>query len=244
MSTIQQCVTRLIETARRLRKIADELNNVELKTQIIDEISSLQDIRDALADSADSNVDLSANMVQKAAEPDFATPDKAKALGENAMNVYTPAENAGTYALTEEEPEVVEETVDETEEETVDETEEESPAANDPEHAAKRAVQAEKAIAELEVILQDAIHTMNSILTPEQKTIKVRETKSGEAAGKSAAEIRNAVYAAMKLTDEQKVHISDSRKQIQQIRASIAEELTWLMDDEQRDKIKSKSGVK
>ena len=51
-------------------------------------------------------------------------------------------------------------------------------------------------------------------------------------------------YAAMKLTDEQKVHISDSRKQIQQIRASIAEELTWLMDDEQRDKIKSKSGVK
>ena len=238
MSTIQQCVTRLIETARRLRKIADELNNVELKTQIIDEISSLQDIRDALADSADSNVDLSANMVQKAAEPDFATPDKAKALGENAMNVYTPAENAGTYALTEEEeePEVVDD--------TVDETEEESPAANDPEHAAKRAVKAEKAIAELEVILQDAIHTMNSILTPEQKTIKVRETKSGEAAGKSAAEIRNAVYAAMKLTDEQKVHISDSRKQIQQIRASIAEELTWLMDDEQRDKIKSKSGVK
>ena len=238
MSTIQQCVTRLIETARRLRKIADELNNVELKTQIIDEISSLQDIRDALADSADSNVDVSANMVQKAAEPDFATPDKAKAIGENAMSVYTPAENAGTYALTEEEeePEVVEE--------TVDETEEESPAANDPEHAAKRTVQAEKAIAELEVILQDAIHTMNSILTPEQKTIKVRETKSGEAAGKSAAEIRNAVYAAMKLTDEQKVHISDSRKQIQQIRASIAEELTWLMDDEQRDKIKSKSGVK
>ena len=238
MSTIQQCVTRLIETARRLRKIADELNNLQLKTQIVDEISSLQDIRDALADSADSNVDLSANMVQKAAEPDFATPGKAKALGEDAMNVYTPAENAGTYALTKEkeEPEVVEE--------TADETEEESPAANDPEHAAKRAAQAEKAIAELEVILQDAIHTMNSILTPEQKTIKIRETKSGEAVGKSAAEIRNAVYAAMKLTDKQKVHISDSRKQIQQIRASIAEELTWLMDDEQRDKIKSKSGVK
>ena len=238
MSTIQQCVTRLIETARRLRKIADELNNVELKTQIIDEISSLQDIRDAVADSADSNVDLSANMVQKAAEPDFATPAKAKALGDNAMNIYTPAENAGTYALNEEqeEPEVVEE--------TVDKTEEESPAANDPEHAAKRAAQAEKAIAELEVILQDAIQTMNSILTPEQKAIKVRETKSGEAAGKSAAEIRNAVYAGMKLTDGQKVHISDSRKQIQQIRASIAEELTWLMDDEQRDKIKSKSGVK
>ena len=85
---------------------------------------------------------------------------------------------------------------------------------------------------------------MNSTLTPEQKKIKVRETKAGEAAGKSAAEIRNAVYAAMKLTDEQKIRISDSRKQIQQIRASIAEELTWLMDDEQRSKIKSKSGVK
>ena len=243
MSSIQQSVTRLIETARQLRKIADELSHVELKAQIVDEISNLQDIRDALADSGDTTVDLPAAAAQKAAEQiatetESTPPEKPKALGDNSMSVYTPAENAGTYALTEEEeePEVIEE--------PVDETEEEPPSVDDPEHAAKRAAQAEKVIAELEVILQDAIHAMNSTLTPEQKKIKVRETKAGEAAGKSAAEIRNAVYAAMKLTDEQKIRISDSRKQIQQIRASIAEELTWLMDDDQRKQIKSKSGVK
>lgn len=243
MSSIQQSVTRLIETARQLRRIADELSNVELKAQIVDEISNLQDIRDTLADSGDTTVDLPAATAQqaddqKSAEPEPA-PEKPKALGDNSMSVYTPAENAGTYALTEEkeEPEVVEEP-------PVDEIEEKPISADNPEQAAKRAAQAEKVIAELEVILQDAIHTMNSTLTPEQKKIKVRETKAGEAAGKSAAEIRNAVFAAMKLTDEQKIRISDSRKQIQQIRASIAEELTWLMDDDQREQIKSKSGVR
>jgi len=240
MSSIQQSVTRLIETARQLRRIADELSNVELKAKIVDEISNLQDIRDALADSGDTTVDLPAAAEQETAEPETdSSPEKSTALGDNSMSVYTPAENAGTYALTEEEEE------SEDVEEPVDEIEEESPATtDDPEHATKRAAQAEKVIAELEVILQDAIQAMNSTLTPEQKKIKVRETKAGEAAGKSAAEIRNAVYAAMKLTDEQKIRISDSRKQIQQIRASIAEELTWLMDDEQRNKIKSKSGVK
>ena len=218
MPSIQQSVTRLIETARQLRRIADELSNVELKAKIVDEISNLQDIRDALADSGDATVDLPAAASQETAEPEpDSTPEKLTALGDNSMSVYTPAKNAGTYALTEEEeePEVVEE--------PVDEIEKESTPTDDPEHAAKRAAQAEKVIAELEVILQDAIHAMNSTLTPEQKKIKVRETKAGEAAGKSAAEIRNAVYAAMKLTDEQKIRISDSRKQIQQLRASIAE---------------------
>lgn len=236
MSSVQQSVTRLIESARQLRKLADELGNIELKAQIVDEISNLQDIREALADSGDTTVDLPAAAAEKAAEPK-APPEKPKVLGDNSMSVYTPAANAGTYALNEEEvePEI---------QDPVDEIEEEPPPTDDPEKAAKRAAQAEKVIAELEVILQDAIHTMNSTLTPEQKKIKVRETKAGEAAGKSAAEIRNSVFAAMKLTDEQKIRISDSRKQIQQLRASIAEELTWLMDDEQRAQVKGNAGIK
>lgn len=236
MSSVHQSVTRLIETARRLRDAADELKNIELKVQIVDEISTLQDIRDALADSGDSKVNLPAATAPDPPETP-ARPEKVKPLGDSSMAVYTPSQNSGTYALSDEERQTHND-------EKVTTAEGQPSAPADPEKAAKRAAQAEQAIAELELILQDAIHLMNDTLTPEQRKIKIRETKAGEAAGKSAAEIRNAVFAAMKLTDEQKIHISDARKQIQQIRASIAEELTWLMDDEQRARVKDKSRLR
>ncbi|MDA0591570.1 MAG: hypothetical protein O3C17_26650 [Planctomycetota bacterium] len=231
MSSIQQSVTRLIESARHLRDAADQLGNADLKAQIVEEISSLKDLREVLAGEGDSTVDLPAG-IAAAAQSSQTALDKPKPLGDNSMSVYTPSKNSGTYALTEEKVEF---------EEAVHETAKKKPPAEDPERKAKRAAEAEKVIAELEPILQDALRSMNDCLTPEQKKIKVRETKAGEAAGKSAAEIRNAVFSAMKLSDEQKIRISDARKQIAQIRTSIAEELTYLKEDQQRAQVEGQS---
>lgn len=231
MSSVQQSVTRLIESARRLRDVAGQLDNAELKAQIVDEISTLQDLREDLVSAGDTTVDLPAAMV---AQPSDVTDEKKSTpLGDNSMSVYTPSKNTGTYSLTEEE-EPVEVVADKSKTAS-------TPPVDDPEKKARRAAEAEKVIAELETILQDAIRSMNDTLTPEQKKIKVRATKAGEAAGKTAGEIRNSVFAAMKLSDEQKIRISDARKQITQLRASIAEEVTFLMDDQQRAQVKGES---
>lgn len=234
MSSIHQSVTRLIESARHLRDAADQLGNAELKAQIVDEISSLQDLREVLAGTGDSTVDIPAGIAAAAQSSQTAQtePNKPKPLGDNSMSVYTPSKNTGTYALTEEKVEV---------KEVIHETAKTKPPAEDPEKKAKRAAEAEKVIAELEMILQDALRSMNDCLSPEQKKIKVRESKAGEAAGNSAAEIRNAVFSAMKLSDEQKIRISDARKQIAQIRESIAEEVSYLMDDRQRAQVEGQS---
>jgi len=232
MSSVHKSITRLIESARRLRDAADQLGNADLKSQIVDEISALQDLREDLAGSGDTTVDLPAG-IAAAAQSSQAAPNKPKALGDNPMNVYTPSNQMGrTYALTEEEEPV---------EEVVDEAAKKKRQADDAEKKAKRAAEAEKVIAELEVILQDAIRSMNDCLSQEQKKIKVRETRAGEAAGKSAAEIRNTVLSAMKLSDDQKIKISDARKQVAQIRASIAAEVTYLMDDQQRAQVEGQS---
>jgi hypothetical protein len=232
MSSVHKSITRLIESARRLRDAADQLGNAELKSQIVDEISTLQDLREDLVGAGDTTVDLPAG-IAAAAQPLQAAPDKPKALGDNTMNVYTPSDQMGrTYALTEEQEPV---------KEVIDEAAKKKTQADNAEKKAKRAAEAEKVIAELEVILQDAVRSMNDCLSPEQKKIKVRETRAGEAAGKSAAEIRNTVFSAMKLSDDQKIRISDARKQIAQIRTSIAGEVTYLMDDQQRAQVEGQS---
>ena len=52
MSSIHESLSRLVDTARQLRDMAGELGNLELKSTIVDEISTLQEIHDALARSS------------------------------------------------------------------------------------------------------------------------------------------------------------------------------------------------
>jgi len=234
MSSIQESLSRLVETARQLRDIAGELGNLDLKSQIVDEISNLQDIHETLARSGDTSVDLPVTTDPPPPVTNHGT--LPKPLGDDSMSVYTPAENAGTYALSGD----TEASAD-AEPETITASDHTGPPESATDTAAdtsQRATQAEETIAQLEQILQSTIRSMNSVLTVEQKRIKVRETRAAEGTGLTAGELRNRIYAAMMLSDEQKAQIASARKQISELRASIAEELTHLMDDEQRAKVK------
>jgi len=230
MSSIHESLSRLVDAARKLRDLAGELNHLELKSQIVDEISTLQEIHDALARSSDTSVDLPAAPGNP--PPATNTEPSRKPLGDDSMSVYTPAEYTGTYALSED----AEETPAEAADQVVD-GQQTDKAVDSEAKALQRAAQAEKTISELELILQSAIRSMNSVLTVDQKRIKVRETKAAEGTGLSAGELRNRIYAAMMLSDDQRNQIAEARKQISEIRASIAQELTHLMDDEQRAKV-------
>ncbi|MFP6765440.1 MAG: hypothetical protein VB858_17565 [Planctomycetaceae bacterium] len=233
MSSIHESLSRLVDVARRLRDAADVVGNLDLKSQIVDEISVLQDIHDVLAASSDTSIDLPVTPATQTSETTPST--TAKPLGKEAMSVYRPRKYIGTYALSGDDDET--ETTPGDQSEVPDQAPAKEATGDTGAEASDRAAQAEQTIAELEQVLQSAIRSMNSVLTTEQKRIKVRETKAAEGSGLSAAELRNRIYAAMNLTDEQKIQIADGRKQISDIRASISEELTYLMDDEQREKI-------
>lgn len=110
MSSISESIGRLIASARKLRELADELGNVDLKSQIIDEISNLQEIRDELSEEGGSHVlsstDL-ASMVKAAGEVKQEEPTPAPApegssqlkLREERFAVIAPSDDGETYGI-------------------------------------------------------------------------------------------------------------------------------------------------
>ncbi len=258
MSGIGESISRLIEIARRLRDAAGELQNVDLKSQIVDEISALQEIRDQLIGSSDSTVEIpvAAALQAAAAARDrnptgSDRPDKIP-LSESSMAVLKPSENGETYSLSpqeEEEPLLVEEkpVLVEVTEDTVVQAASSSDTAelpipqdspdDDKLSPEERSARAEMRIAELEPLQRVALKKMNDVLSPEQKKIKMKAEKAGKEQNKEGAELKQFVYSAMKLTPEQKTQISTARKELHTIRAAIAKEVEHLMDDDQKKKV-------
>ena len=110
MSSISESIGRLIATARKLRQAADELGNVDLKSQIIDEISTLQEIREELSEEGGSHVlsstDLAA-VVKAAASVKVEEPAAEKApqesgqlmLKEAKFAVIAPSDDGDPYGI-------------------------------------------------------------------------------------------------------------------------------------------------
>ena len=272
MSSISVSIGRLVATARKLRQAADELGNVDLKSQIIDEISTLQEIREELSLEGGSH-DLSrtelAAVVKAAASAkvEEPAPEKAPAesgklmLKEAKFAVIAPSDDGETYGIGADADEETDDADDsskddqetgtrEGEVETVGvaSTVKEKPGSEDkksmaesePERKPKKAkpkltteqrAMAEMRIADLEPLERDAQRRLDTVLTPEQKEIKVQATKAGREAGKSSRDLQLYVHKAMKTTPEQRHQISAARKDLQRVREAIDKERDVLDAD-------------
>lgn len=243
-------ITRLIDIARRLRSIAEELKNVELKSQLVDEISTLQELRDSLG-----NGDTQTIPVVAAAVPAETTPENtpagehghgrhdsgnhhgrpARLLGDSSMKVLEPTGDTDTYSLHIEAPAPPAPVAQTNGAGPASVTKPVQPATPSPEELAR---EAEAKIAELEPLQQSLIRRMNEILTPEQTRARAVATREAKDSGKTGRDAQQHVFDALHLTAEQKVQWAAARKDLQAVREQIAQQVALLMTDDQKQRIK------
>lgn len=252
----------LIDSAKRLRSLADELQSVELKSRIVDEIVRLQELReqafnDAISgngESADSTSDEAKS--EKALLPDDESTKFAR---------LEPSADGETYSLTPEEDQSSTKPDSDVEEEAAaslladeesagtsassSDTELRFSSTSDTEQIPSSDVQlqdlpeekrfavAQARIAELEPLHQAALRKMNDVLTDEQQARKTAATKKHRKAGLKGKELQAAVRNALDLTDEQQQQLSLARREVVHVRQAIAHQVEGLLSKEQLDQI-------
>lgn len=231
MSDVAGSISRLVEIARRLRTAADELGRVEIKSQIVDEISTLQEMRDEVQEDG-ANLDHDAPDA-KEAEVDEASPVTLRE--DTSLGIVEPTGNEETYSLTpeeeQEESRSAEEVVSSDSAGEVDSPGKEQAGPNLDE---RRAV-IEMRIAELKQLEQAATKRMHDVPTVEQRQTKAKAQKAGREAGKSGKELQQYAYGAMHLTPEQRSEIQAARKDVLSLREAIEKERTSLEELEATD---------
>jgi Spy/CpxP family protein refolding chaperone len=90
--------------------------------------------------------------------------------------------------------------------------------------------------------LKEANEKLDGVLTDEQKKARDAAMKAAREAGQRGQEVRDAVNAAMKLTDEQKAKRADIRKTIAALNKEISDKVTGLLTTEQQDVLKKARG--
>ncbi len=88
---------------------------------------------------------------------------------------------------------------------------------------------------EYEPKLKELGEKMQSILTDEQKKARDEAMRAARQAGKRGAEARDAIAAAMKLTDEQKKQMEETRKAMSDLQKEIREKVEGLLTDKQKE---------
>jgi len=233
MASLNESIGRIIEVARRLRDRADELKDVELKSQIVDEISVLLEIRESLsaddtqtiATAPPSPGGMQRTMPHSKHDGGHAAARPTKLAAESAMRIIEPTGDSGTYSLhVDDDPPPVEKSVAAT-----------KPTSTPREPTREEvAAKAEMRIAELEPLQQATLKRQNDILTAEQTRIRVQATKQAKEQGKTGKEAAQFVIDALKLSPEQKTQWIAARKDLQAIREEIAKQVQFLMTDEQQ----------
>lgn len=230
MSDVARSISRLVEIARRLRTAADELGRVELKSQIVDEISTLQEMRDEARADGD-NLDhegVEAERVEVAE-------DSQVELHEDAgLGIVEPTGKEETYSLTPEEENEENGPADEASPGGDAETDAPATPKAGPKFDERRAV-IEMRIADLEQLEQAATKRMNDVPTVEQRHTKAKAQKAGREAGKSGKELQHYAYGAMHLTPEQRSEIQAARKDVLSLREAIEKERASLDELEATD---------
>jgi hypothetical protein len=236
MSDVVACISRLVKSARRLRAAADELGQLDLKSEIVDEITTLQEIREELADDSHLTETEIAVPSAAAAAPAAASPGAdsdsstltVAAMDDAPMGVVKPTGKEETYSLNPEEEAEEVETASASAAPTEDsESDSRSDGPKGPSVDERRAV-IEMRMADLEQLEQDATRRLNDVPSAEQKKIKVKANHAGREAGKAGKELQQFVYGAMKLTHDQKVEIQAVRKDLASLREAIAKEQASL----------------
>lgn len=236
MQELHAGIDRVIKIARSLRDVSGELGKLDLKSQIIDEISTLQELRDDLDELLKSTGDDAAPTDSSGQDTETLSTGDFK-LSDNSMAVIQPSGDTDTYGISptpDPEPEA--------EAAAVDAEADDAAAGADPERE-KRAAKAQARILELEPMHAAAAKRVNQVLTPEQNQIRVKATKAARAAGKTGAEARNYIYGAMKLSDEQKTELATAKKELNSIRSAIASEIEFLLDEEQKKRVAAEAHI-
>ncbi len=88
--------------------------------------------------------------------------------------------------------------------------------------------------------LKEARAKMDGIVTDEQKKARAEAMKAAKEAGKKGKELREAVDAAVQLTDEQKAKMAEVKKAMGPLQREIREKFMALLTPEQKEVIKEK----
>lgn len=225
MSDVARSIVRLIETARCLRAAADELGELELKSRIVDEITTLQEIRDDLSESGSEDGIDDAGRGAREVKSNTDT-ESGVSLSDTALGILQPTGAAETYSLTPESD--VASAMDEAvaTQDAGEEAPETGDQRNEPRKSdvdERRAVM-EMRIADLVQLEQVATRRLHEIPTSEQRMLKARASQAGAQAGKTGKELQHYAVSAMKLSAEQRAEIQAVRKDILSLREAITKE--------------------
>jgi len=88
--------------------------------------------------------------------------------------------------------------------------------------------------------VMEARKKVDSIFTEEQRKARAEAQKAARAAGKTGKEARNAVEAAVKLTEEQKVKFAAARKAAGELQRQVRDKIMVLLTPEQKEVIKER----
>jgi Spy/CpxP family protein refolding chaperone len=240
-------VSGLMKSAKSLRAIAENLGDVELKSQIVDEMLQLQEIREQLTATAPTNGDVAAI----SAPPDREQKDKALSFDDKEKFAqFEPSADGETYGLhadaermgskpgaAVDAPESAVISSAKTDADIPVDAANSSPSPTESQYTnlseEDRFRLAEKNIRELEPLNLAALNKMNEILTDEQKKKKAAATKAGIRANKKGRELQQAVMAAIGLDDDQKERMAAARAELQRIRTAISKQVEGLLTPEQ-----------
>lgn len=231
--SLSEHISDVIKSARELKKIADEMGNIELKSRLLEEIDRLQELREALAESGE----LAAFADPQENPPPLPAPVSEPATDDSAFHVIKPDDKGETYEIHIDGGAADEAVATEAK---PDELPPDKPSTDSQE---ERFRLGEAVLRKLEPQHQRILKQMNDILTDEQKFRKQSLTREGQAAGKSANEIQQAVLTSLELTEKQQQLLAVARKELHDIRAEIARQVDGLLTAEQRRRLQ-KSIVK
>lgn len=223
MPDLLERISALVEVARRLRAAADELGQLDIKSQIVDEISTLQEIRDAVQGAAGEKGP-AGGKDDHDPEPDEAeTPadTPVEILTDAGIGIVEPTGKEETYTLTPEDDGGAEEGVASGGDDAEDKS---SPPKKTGPSLDDRRAQIEMRIADLEQLEQAATKRMNDVPTAEQRQIKAKAQKAGREAGKSGKELQQYALGAMRLSPEQRSELQAARKDVLSLREAIEKE--------------------
>jgi hypothetical protein len=223
-------IAALIDSAKTLRQIAEEQENLELKSRIVDEISKLQEIREQVHAGG-------AQTAPPGLTNAGAGEDPAPGLLDNQSHAVRlePPKDSDTYSI------AANEETDKATDESSD-TDVDIPiatGAQDTEELTEeqRFMLAESRIAELEPLHQSILRKMNDVLTDDQKRTKSVASKAGRKAGLAGKELQKSVMTALLLSEEQQQQMVEARKELQRVRMAIAKQVEGLLDKGQLDEV-------
>ena len=227
--SLSEHISRVIKSARELKTIADELGNLDLKSQLLEEIDQLQELRESLSESGE----LAQFTAQSTPSEPRVAHSPEPSSSESATHIIKPSEEGETYQIHVD--------GDQENEASTDSAIENDRESDNTSEEAERFRRGEAVLRKLEPQQQRILKQMNDILTEEQKIQKQTLTREGHAAGKKGSVIQQEVMAALELTEKQQQLMAVARKELQDIQSEIVQQVDGLLTTEHANDYKKQS---